>query len=243
MTLLLFWVCTFCRMIRNFLSNTLTQTQIAQYLTFKLTKQIWSIKRIIISTNLNSNYQWWMSLNNTVPPSITFSMHVVKFCMPLWKSSLIKHAIPSSDRSSEKNKFRSFSPVNLVVCTKIKPKKVNKAQRTWAKVSTSLTVKTCVCVHAFLTRPAGEARLNSARTLASPKEFNRTHMTGKRRGRMGSMPINCTYNFISLTSKLKNDESQISAGRPCSQISKIKMKLANMSFVNHTEIFFFLFDK
>lgn len=58
---------------------------------------------------------------------------------------------------------------------------------------------------------------------------------------MGSMPINCTYNFILLTSKLKNDECQI-AGRPCSQISKIKMKLANMS-VNHTEIKIFLFDK
>lgn len=63
----------------------------------------------------------------------------------------------------------------------------------------------------LLTRPAGEARLNSARTLASPKEFNSTHMTGKRRGRMGSMPISCKYNFRSRI-------NIIYVGRPCSHI-------------------------
>lgn len=52
----------------------------------------------------------------------------------------------------------------------------------------------CACVH--LTRPAGDARLNSARTLASPKAFSSIHMTGKSKGKMGRTPINCKFNVI-----------------------------------------------
>lgn len=59
-------------------------------------------------------------------------------------------------------------------------------------------MRACVrpCAHAHLTRPAGDARLNSARTLASPKAFSSTHKTGKRRGRIGRTPISCKINLI-----------------------------------------------
>lgn len=51
----------------------------------------------------------------------------------------------------------------------------------------------CVCV--CPTKPAGDARLNSERTRASPKALTRTHMTGKSRGRMGRMAISCKDSF------------------------------------------------
>lgn len=52
------------------------------------------------------------------------------------------------------------------------------------------------CARVHLTRPAGDARLNSARTLASPKALSSTHKTGKRRGRMGRTPISCKIRLI-----------------------------------------------
>lgn len=60
--------------------------------------------------------------------------------------------------------------------------------------TTCVCVPVCMCVS--LTRPAGDARLNSARTLASPNAFNSTHMTGKSKGNMGRTPINCKFNVI-----------------------------------------------
>lgn len=61
------------------------------------------------------------------------------------------------------------------------------------------------CTRAHLTRPAGDARLNSARTLASPKALSSTHKTGKRRGRMGRTPISCKIHLIAcVTNKTGN---------------------------------------
>ena len=53
----------------------------------------------------------------------------------------------------------------------------------------------CVSVCMLLTKLAGDARLNSARTLASPKAFTSTHITGKSSGKMGRTPISFKYNF------------------------------------------------
>lgn len=85
-------------------------------------------------------------------------------------------------------------------------------------------VRACVrpCAHAHLTRPAGDARLNSARTLASPKAFSRTHKTGKRRGRIGRTPISCKMYLICC---INDNMGNVWSGKKCDKKDRFYLEL------------------